>query len=72
MAGHITQPGRRQDGSTIWRARHPDPAKGGTAQIEKNFRTRKDAEDWLATQQAQVLTGTRISFRPPRQRLPRR
>jgi integrase len=30
-----------------WRARHPDPSKGGTAQLERTFSTRRDAEDWL-------------------------
>jgi integrase len=31
------------------------------AQIEKNFRTKRDAEDWIATQRAAVLTGTHIA-----------
>jgi integrase len=32
---------------TVWRARHPDPSKGGTAKIERTFSTRQEAADWL-------------------------
>src|SRR5215211_3666143 len=63
MPGHIKKRGKRKDGSDIWRARYPDPTKGGTAQIEKAFRTRKQAQDWVHSQQAAVLSGTHIAPR---------
>jgi len=67
MAGHITQlkdknnkPIKRKDGSNVWRARYPDPLKGGTAQIEKRFRTKSEAERWLARAGVAVQDGTHI------------
>lgn len=54
MAGHLAalkdkkgKTLKRADGTTIWRARYPDPLKGGTAQIERRFRSKRDAENWL-------------------------
>jgi integrase len=58
MAGHIT---KRRRGDTIkWRARYPDPTRGGTAQIERTFPLRKEAERWLRNQQVAVDRGTHI------------
>lgn len=65
MAGHIRQ--RRyktKSGTTTrYRARYPDPAGDGTAQIEKTFKTRREAEAWLTRQGAALLTGTHVDPR---------
>jgi integrase len=47
MHGHVRKRGKRKDGSTRWEARYPNPVLGGTAKIEKVFRTKQEAEDWL-------------------------
>lgn len=67
MAGHITRLKdkqgnyiKRADGSPVWRARYPDPLKGGTAQIEKRFRSKGDAQSWLKRRGVAVLDGTHI------------
>lgn len=60
MAGHITKrtiADGTAKGRTRWRARHPDPLRGGTAQIERVFDTRKAAEDWLAALRPSVSSG---------------
>lgn len=57
MAGHVRRRGQN------WQARYPDPARGGTHKIERVFRTKREAEDWLVQQQAAVLGGTHISPR---------
>jgi integrase len=47
-----------------WQARIPDPARpGGTAKVEKTFRTRRDAEAWEVQQRANILTGDYIDAR---------
>src|SRR5262245_4697614 len=51
MAGHI----RRRSGK--WQARMPDPSRGGTAKLERTFRTKLEAERWLVSQQAAVHRG---------------
>lgn len=67
MAGHIA---KRRRGDTIkWRARYPDPTRGGTAQIERTFRTRREAERWLTHQQSAVHQGTHIDPATGGQRL---
>jgi integrase len=46
-----------------WRARYPHPSPPPhqpTAQIERTFRHRKDAEQWLASQQHHLLSGTHV------------
>lgn len=58
MAGHISR--RKRDGGTVWRARYPDPTRGGTAQIERVFQTRREAERWLNEQRVAVQRGTHI------------
>jgi integrase len=58
---HVRKLGQRKDGSAIWQARIPDPARpGGTAKIERSFRTRREAEDWIASQRTAQLEGTYI------------
>ncbi|HEX4483531.1 MAG TPA: tyrosine-type recombinase/integrase [Solirubrobacteraceae bacterium] len=54
MAGHATKRSGR------WRARYPDPLRGGTAQIERSFRTKTEAQDWLLEMQHSAKTGTFI------------
>jgi integrase len=56
MAGHIT---KRKD-SNRWRARYPDPLRGGTTQIERTFDTKGEAQDWLLDMQHSAKTGTFI------------
>lgn len=52
MAGHIRRRGER------WRARHPNPFKGGTAQVERTFRTKREAEHWLDEMKHAQRSGT--------------
>src|SRR5437764_8755842 len=62
MAGHIRKRGKRADGTTRWQARHPDPARPGTtAQIERTFSSRAEAEDWLTGQSHALRSGSYIS-----------
>jgi integrase len=66
MAGHITKrTHRRADGSKrdVWRARFPDPLKGGTYQIEKTCATKREAVEWLDKQKQGANSG---SFVDPR------
>ncbi|HEX4189229.1 MAG TPA: site-specific integrase [Solirubrobacteraceae bacterium] len=55
MAGHIT---RRNGGK--WRARYPDPLRGGTTQIERTFALKGEAEDWLSDIKTSAKTGQYI------------
>src|SRR6266516_2951010 len=62
MAGHIRKRGKRKDGTWRWQARHPDPARPGTtAQIERTFNNRAEAEDWLTEQSHALRSGTYVS-----------
>jgi hypothetical protein len=54
---------RRCNWNGSWQARYPDPVKGGTAKIERTFRTERDAHDWLVSQSASVLSGTHVDPR---------
>jgi integrase len=66
MAGHITKrKTKRANGSTrtVWRARYPDPTRGGTSQIERTFETKREAEGWIKRQGANVLDGTHVDPR---------
>lgn len=70
--GHVRNRGKRKDGSTIWQARIPDPARpGGNAQIERSFRLKSEAEAWivseLATQHAGEWIDPRRGERPFRE-----
>jgi integrase len=56
VAGHIKK--RKDNGR--WRARFPDPLRGGTTQIERTFTTKAEAEDWLLNMQHSSKTGTFI------------
>jgi integrase len=51
MAGHVRKRGAK------WRARFPDPLRGGTAQIERSFATKVEAQDWLLDMQHSAKTG---------------
>jgi integrase len=58
MPGHVRKRGKRSDGSGKWQARYTDPSDTlGLRRIEKTFRTRQEAEEWLTQQQASVLRG---------------
>jgi integrase len=60
MPGHV----KYRPDSRKWRARYPKPnAKRKTDQIERTFRTKREAEQWLIEQQASVLTGSHIAPR---------
>jgi integrase len=67
MAGHIAR--RRYENTngsirTRWRARYPDPkGAGSTAQIERTFLRKADAEGWLLEQQASIMTGSHVAPR---------
>lgn len=64
MSGHTRKRGRRADGTTKWQARYTDPADTlGERRIEKTFRTRQEAEEWLTQQQASVLRGEHMDPR---------
>jgi integrase len=51
MPGHIKKRGAK------WRARFPDPLRGGTTQIERSFATKVEAQDWLLDMQHSAKTG---------------
>ncbi|MDX6699597.1 MAG: hypothetical protein QOE65_2994 [Solirubrobacteraceae bacterium] len=60
MAGHIkrrTYP----SGRVAWRARFPDPVKGGTAQIERSFATKREAQDWIDEVKHAARTGLYVN-----------
>ncbi len=62
VAGSVRSRGKRRDGSVRWQARywHPDdPSK----RIEKTFRTKQEASDWLVRQRAEILSGTHVDPR---------
>jgi len=66
MAGHLKKRTyNRKDGTkrVVWRARYPDPTKGGTHQIEKSFASRRDAEKWLTDKKHSVNHGIHIDDR---------
>jgi integrase len=67
-AGRCTKCGGRKY-NTKWRARYPDPTRGGTAQIERNFDRRLDGDRWLTEQRASVQRGTHIDPRNTERRL---
>jgi hypothetical protein len=51
------------NGRVVWRARYPDPdwsCPTPTAQIEREFRTKAEAEAWLTAQAHSVMTGTHV------------
>lgn len=48
---------------TVWRARYPDPTKGGKAQIERQFATKREAERWLTAQRSALQRGEHIDPR---------
>jgi integrase len=61
---HVRRRGKRKDGSWRWEARIPDPARpGGTHKIERTFRTKQEAADWIASQRVSILRGTYVDAR---------
>src|SRR4051812_35414342 len=60
MAGSIRKR-NYGDGRLKWRARYPDPSRGGTAQIERTFERRAEAERWLTEKRASVHRGEHIN-----------
>ena len=50
----------RQLPSGLWQARYPDPATGSLTAAPDRFRTRKDAEVWLAEEETKILRGAWI------------
>lgn len=48
------------DGRVRWRARYPDPTRGGKKQVERLFPTRREAERWLTAQKAAIQRGDHI------------
>jgi integrase len=68
QAGRCTKCGGRKF-VTKWRARYPDPTRGGTAQIERNFDRRTEADGWLSKQSVSVLNGSHIDPRNAERRL---
>lgn len=73
MAGHIVKRTRKPKNGgatyTRWRARYPDPDRGGTAQIERSFPTKYEAERWLTEQRAAIHRGQHISPASTEQRV---
>jgi integrase len=59
MAGHLTK--RKRGGNVRWRARYPDPTRGGKREIERVFPTRREGERWLRNQQTAVDRGSHIA-----------
>lgn len=61
---HRTSNGKRRcncDGS--WQARLPDPVRGGTHKIERTFRTKQEADEWVVSQRAGQQQGTWVDPR---------
>lgn len=56
------------DGRVRWRARYPDPTKGGKKQVERLFETKREAERWLTAQKAAVQRGDHIDPRDNQRR----
>ncbi|WP_259313943.1 hypothetical protein [Capillimicrobium parvum] len=49
---------KRADGSTIWQARwRPADDPSGRAREEQNFKTKREAERWIARRDSDVLRG---------------
>ena len=61
---HVQDKRRRCNCSGPWQARMPDAASSKpNAEISKTFRTKQEAEDWLASQRHSQLTGPYIDPR---------
>ena len=63
MAGHVRRRGKG------WQARYPDPLRGGARKIERSFATKREAQDWLASQRSSILSGTHVDPRGADRRL---
>lgn len=64
---HRTSGGKRRcNCAGAWQARYPDPAAPANkpnAEISKTFRTKQEAEDWLASQRHSQLAGAYVDPR---------
>jgi integrase len=49
-----------EGGRVRWRARYPDPSRGGKKQVERLFETKKEAEKWLTSQKAAIQRGQHV------------
>jgi len=56
MAGTLRKRGTRRDGTTRWQARWRHPYQPHT-RVERQFRTKVEAEAWLAKQDAEAFNG---------------
>ena len=43
---------KRCNCSGSWQARIPDPLRGGAHKIERTFRTKQEADEWIVSQRA--------------------
>lgn len=48
------------NGRVRWRARYPDPTRGGKKQVERLFETKREAEKWLTSQRAAIQRGEHV------------
>ena len=66
MAGHIRKRTYKNKQGKVtgegYQARYEDPTDP-SRRVEKTFRTKRDANDWLATQRTSVLSGTHVDPR---------
>ncbi len=61
---HVADKRRRCNCSGPWQARMPDAASSKpNAEVSKTFRTKQEAEDWLASQRHSQLAGTYVDPR---------
>lgn len=63
MQGHIRKRGKRKDGTWRWQARYSDHVRGGTAKVERTFRSKQEAEAWLISEAASRQQGTWVNPR---------
>lgn len=58
MPGHVRARGTRKDGSTTWQARRrPADDASDRSREERSFKTKREAERWLAARDSDVLRG---------------
>lgn len=54
---------RRCNCNGSWQARIPDPLRGGAHKIERTFRTKQEADEWIVSQRAGQQQGTWVDPR---------
>jgi integrase len=58
MPGHVRARGKRADGSTKWQARwRPADDPSDCARVERNFKSKREAERWVTRMDSDVLRG---------------